>query len=116
MKIWLSLLVVCISTVCIFNKTTALAFTNGVSNTAKPTPSYAKWGSLAVQEAKKRYPDSTVIDYKHVGLKEISSTESQETFKLWMRNSKHEFGLYVYVVYNKANQKLSRISFKETSR
>ncbi|WP_369125260.1 DUF3889 domain-containing protein [Alicyclobacillus fastidiosus] len=54
--------------------------------------------------------------YKHVGRKDLSPTESQETFKLWMRNTNHEFGLYVYIVFNKTNQKLSGITFKETSR
>ncbi|GMA64947.1 YqzG/YhdC family protein [Alicyclobacillus fastidiosus] len=69
MKVWFLLLAFCISSVCLFDKAPAIALASGVSNIAKPTPTYSKWGLLAVQEAKKRYPNSLVIDYKSVSEK-----------------------------------------------
>jgi hypothetical protein len=79
-------------------------------------PPYAKWGSLAMSETKKRYPNAQIIDYLHVGHKEKLPTTREETFKLWLRQGNHEWGVYVRITFETETDRVISIKFDETSR
>ncbi|MCL6443846.1 MAG: YqzG/YhdC family protein [Alicyclobacillus sp.] len=85
-------------------------------HTAKPTPAYAKWGELAVAETKKRYPKASVIDYLHVGRQAISPSTTQETFKLWLKGQRREFGVFVRIQFDTTTERVLSIRFQETDR
>ena len=76
-------------------------------------PSYAKWGNLALQKTKQKYPNATVIDYLHVG-KYNSSDYSTEKFKLWLKENNREFGVLVEIKYNVKTKDVIRITLRET--
>jgi len=76
-------------------------------------PAYAKWGRLAVEQAKERYPDAEIVDYLYVGRRNLEQTTT-ETFKLWIRESDREFGVYITIEFNTQNESVQRIDFMET--
>ena len=79
------------------------------------TPSYAKWGSLAVRKTKERYPDADIVDYLHIG-KENGTKVSTEKFKLWLKRNGKEFGVFVDIEFETDSEKLINIRFRETDR
>jgi Protein of unknown function (DUF3889) len=79
-------------------------------------PLYAKWGTLAVKETSKKYPNANIIDYLHVGRKVISSSTIQETFKLWLRQGNREFGVIVRITFDATTEQVHSITFEETKR
>lgn len=81
----------------------------------KPQPAYAKWGRLAMKEAKARYPKADIIDYLHVGRIQGAKTTT-ETFKLWLKQGNKEFGVIIKIEFDTATEKVKRISYQETSR
>lgn len=81
-----------------------------------PNPPYAKWGRLAIQETKKRYPTAKIVDYLHVGRKSISAATAQERFKLWLKQENRQFGVYVSITFDTASERVLAISFEETQR
>lgn len=78
-------------------------------------PSYAKWGSLAVQKTKEKYPRAYLIDYLHIG-RENGSKVSTEKFKLWLKQDGREFGVLIDIQYETPTEKLVNITFRETDR
>ncbi|WDL99532.1 YqzG/YhdC family protein [Alicyclobacillus sp. ALC3] len=82
----------------------------------KPEPDYAKWGKFAVSETQKRYPRASVVDYLHVGRQAVSPSTTREVFKLWLKDDKHEFGVYVRITFNTKTEQISKTSFQETNR
>ena len=77
-------------------------------------PEYAKWGRLAMTETQKRYPNAEIIDYLHIGRRQISPTIAEERFKLWLRESSREFGVFVYIQFNTNTEEVKKITFQET--
>ena len=88
--------------------------TDCVVHAERPTPPYAKWGKIAVEKTKEKYPDAQVVDYLHVG-KEDKGSNSVEKFKLWLKGTDKEFGVFVDVEYNEASEQLIKISYKEVA-
>ncbi|MEW9674277.1 YqzG/YhdC family protein [Ammoniphilus sp. 3BR4] len=86
------------------------------TNQHEQEPPYAKWGRLALQETKKKYPQAEIIDYLHVGLKSLSPSTSQETFKLWLKEGIREFGVYVRIKFDTRTETVQSITFEETHR
>ncbi|MEK4200108.1 DUF3889 domain-containing protein [Cytobacillus sp. FSL K6-0265] len=78
-------------------------------------PSYAKWGKEAMMIAKEKYPLADIVDYQHLG-KEIKEQTEIEKFKLWMRQQEKEYGLYVFIEYNKDTERIVRIFTEKTDR
>lgn len=109
-KLVLAIFIVCIT----FSNLTHAGLED--HNTNEPTPSYAKWGKLAVEETKTRYKDFCVVDYLHIG-KVVGPNESSEKFKLWLRAcpGKREFGIYVTIAFNNETEEVTEILFKETT-
>ncbi len=79
------------------------------------TPSYAKWGRLAIIETHAKYPRAKIIDYLHEG-SETSAQSTIEKFKLWLKDGNKEFGVYVRIKYTTATEKVENIEFQETAR
>lgn len=79
------------------------------------TPAYAKWSQIAIKETKARYPNVNIVDYLHIG----STSEdgvTKEQFKLWLKDSKREFGVFVTITYWSDTGTLKDIEFRETDR
>ena len=83
--------------------------------TAEDVPSYAKWGRVAMQETKEKYPDAAIIDYLHIGAI-TRNGETTEKFKLWLRGKDREFGVYIDIRYTKETEEIIDIKFQETDR
>ncbi|MBD1381092.1 DUF3889 domain-containing protein [Metabacillus arenae] len=79
-----------------------------------PVPEYAKWGKLAVNKTKDKYPNAQVIDYLHIG-KEENNRISKEKFKLIVRQNSKEFGVFVTIEFNEDTEEVRNISFQETT-
>lgn len=80
----------------------------------KPIPSYAKWGNYAMKTTKEKYPNAQILDYLHIGRK-TGTTSSTESFKLWLRENKKEFGVFVDIQFDKQTEKVLQTTFRETS-
>ena len=78
-------------------------------------PSYAKWGQLAIKETKTKYPNAHIIDYLHDG-RESKEGSTIETFKLWLKEGDHEFGVVVRIEFTTDTEQMVKIEFQETSR
>ncbi|MFM1654835.1 DUF3889 domain-containing protein [Brevibacillus sp. B_LB10_24] len=78
---------------------------------ANAAPEHAKWGTIAVKEAQKRF-EADIIDYKYLGRSEITSTRSEAKFRLWLRDRVgNEFGVYVFILFDPAAEKAVAIRF-----
>lgn len=75
------------------------------------TPPYAKWGKLAMQKAKEKYPNAAILDYLHVG-REEGTNSSKEKFKLWLKEKDKEFGLLIDIEFDKTTEKVINITYK----
>lgn len=81
----------------------------------KPIPEYAKWGRMAMEKVKEKYPNADIIDYLHMG-REVGEKTSTEKFKLWLRNKdKTEFGVYVSITFDNQTEKVINIHYEETN-
>ena len=78
-------------------------------------PAYAKWGMLAIKETKQKYPDANVIDYLHIG-SETKDDTTIEKFKLWLKDDRHEFGVFVHITFKTQTGEIIKIDFQETDR
>jgi hypothetical protein len=81
----------------------------------KAIPPYAKWGQLAMQKTKEKYPNSDIVDYLHIG-REVKGDVSVEKFKLWLKNNKEEFGVFITISFKTNTGDLLDIKFKETTK
>jgi hypothetical protein len=78
-------------------------------------PSYAKWGKLAMEETKLKYPDAQIIDYLHIG-RQKKGDAMIEKFKLWLRRENREFGVFVSIEFNAKTEEVLHITFLETDK
>lgn len=79
-------------------------------------PAYAKWGRYAMSQTAKKYPNASIIDYRHVGCKTVSPTETEETFKLWLKEGNREWGVFVRILFEPVTDKIISVSFQEVHR
>lgn len=82
--------------------------------TAGSEPPYAKWGQIAMQQTIQTYPSAKVVDYLHVGRKEITPTTSEETFKLLLQEGNRMWALLVRIEFENKTEKVLKIRFEET--
>ncbi|MDR4945502.1 YqzG/YhdC family protein [Neobacillus cucumis] len=80
----------------------------------KPIPPYAKWGTLAMEKTKERYPNANIIDYLHVG-RVTGPHSTTEKFKLWLKDNQKEFGVFVDIEFNPITNEVIKTTFKETT-
>jgi hypothetical protein len=81
---------------------------------AQEEPAYAKWGRLAMQKVKEKYPDAKIVDYLHVG-REKGMETSTETFKLWLEGPNNEFGVFIDITFDNNTEEIVDIKFREVS-
>lgn len=79
------------------------------------SPPYAKWGKIAMQNVKQKYPNADIVDYLHVGRK-TGVQNSTETFKLWLRAPDKEFGVFVNITFDNESEEIVDITYKEVDR
>jgi hypothetical protein len=89
--------------------------TTPVVNAEKETPSHARWGKLAMEKTKERYPNSQIYDYLHVG-REKRLNSSVETFKLWVKEKDRKFEVFVHIEFDTNTEKVLNVNFKEVSK
>ncbi|GIN72878.1 hypothetical protein J14TS2_33530 [Bacillus sp. J14TS2] len=82
---------------------------------AENEPSYAKWGKLAMEKTKEKYPQADIVDYLHVG-REIASKYSTEKFKLWLKSDDKEFGVFVNIKFDNKTEEIINITYRKTNR
>ena len=81
----------------------------------KPIPPYAKWGLMAMEKTHAKYPNADIIDYLHIG-RVTGPKTSTEKFKLWLKDNKKEFGVFIDIEFNNQTQKVVKITFRQTTR
>ncbi|HDR3887183.1 TPA: YqzG/YhdC family protein [Bacillus cereus] len=79
-------------------------------------PPYAKWGKLAVEKTKEQYPKAEIIDYLHIGRKPKTVQITVEKFKLWLREGRKEYGVFVDIEFDTKTEKFLKMSFQKTNR
>ncbi|WP_245415750.1 DUF3889 domain-containing protein [Alteribacter populi] len=81
-------------------------------------PAYAKWGKLAVEKVKERYPDYKVVDYLHIGREEgEEDNQATEKFKLWLRDDGEcEFGVFINITFDLKTEEVIEITYEKTDR
>lgn len=84
-------------------------------NSEKDVPSYAKWGRLAMEKTKEKYPDTQIVDYLHRG-NEVKGNTTIEKFKLWLEDDGNEFGVFIDIKFNSKTEEVITITFKESPR
>ncbi len=82
---------------------------------ASAQPEYAKWGRIAMQRTTERY-HLPIVDYLHVGRRQLSPGMAEEKFKLWLRGNGREFGVFVTIRFETVSEKILAVEFEETSR
>jgi hypothetical protein len=85
-----------------------------ISAEDKSPPAYAKWGQLAVKKTKEKYQNADITDYLHIG-REEKGESSVEKFKLIVKKDGKEIGVFVFIEFNNATEKVQNITFKETT-
>ncbi|RNB85566.1 YqzG/YhdC family protein [Brevibacillus panacihumi] len=90
-----------------------ISFSASAIAMAPETPSYAKWGRMAMQETQKRYPMAAIIDYLHVGRENLQTDRARETFKLWLRQDSREFGVSVIITFDPRTEKVISMEFRD---
>lgn len=78
-------------------------------------PQHAKWGKLAMEKTKEKYPNAEIKDYKHIGRVDGINT-NMEKFKLWLKEAEKEYGVLVHIEYDKKTEKVIDITFKEVEK
>ena len=86
-----------------------------ITHAEQETPTYAKWGRIAMKETQSKYPNARIIDYLHEG-SESKGSSTIEKFKLWLKDKDSEFGVFVRIEYNTVTEDVINIKFEETSR
>lgn len=76
---------------------------------------YAKWGRLAVETAKQRFPDAQIVDYRYDG-RTFKKDLAIEQFKLWAKQGDDEFGIMIKFELDKKTEKLKNVEVFKTKR
>ncbi|MEG0471335.1 MAG: DUF3889 domain-containing protein [Solibacillus sp.] len=92
-----------------------VANSNEVELGEKEVPAYAKWGGIAMQKTKEKYPKASIIDYLHIGREEELNI-STEKFKLWLREGDREFGVFIDITFDRQTEQIINITLTKTDR
>ena len=71
---------------------------------------YVKWGEVTMEKTKEKYPNASILDYKHIG-RDTGATTSTEKFKLWLKEDNQEFGVFVQIQFNNKTEEITGITF-----
>ncbi|WLD92491.1 DUF3889 domain-containing protein [Alkalihalobacillus sp. AL-G] len=113
MKLVISIqLILCIL---LFENYTTSKSPNNAINRNQEVPPHAKWGQIAMQKTKEKYPKAAIIDYLHIG-REKGTQYSTEKFKLWLKEEGKEFGVFVDIKFNNETEQIMDIKYMKTSK
>ncbi|TCP29291.1 uncharacterized protein DUF3889 [Scopulibacillus darangshiensis] len=74
---------------------------------------YEKWGRIAVEKTKERYPDSAVSDYDYEGHEKIADNVAADWFEFELKRGQKERMVKVRVKYSPETNKLISVDFYE---
>ncbi|WP_419865703.1 DUF3889 domain-containing protein [Bacillus dakarensis] len=77
-------------------------------------PAYAKWGKVAMEKTKEKYPQASIVDYLHVE-RIAGSQTTTERFKLWLKEQNKEFGVFVNIEFETDTERIVNVTFKEVT-
>ncbi|MEK3882237.1 DUF3889 domain-containing protein [Paenibacillus sp. PL2-23] len=77
------------------------------------SPSYAKWGRIAMEETAKAYRGASIVDYKYEGRFRGASADEEERFLLWLQQDGREFGVRVTLTVDTGSDKLIAVKLRE---
>ncbi|WP_044748890.1 DUF3889 domain-containing protein [Bacillus alveayuensis] len=80
----------------------------------REVPPYAKWGELAIEKTKEKYPNAQVIDYLHIGT-ETKANSTIEKFKLRLKENDKQFNVFVNIEFETVSEKVIDITFKQSA-
>lgn len=98
----------------ILTEYTPIRAITGEAFAERPEPAYAKWGRLAMETAKEKYPRAKILDYLHIG-REKKPTTDIERFKLWVEDGGKEFGLYIDIEFDSKTDRVIRITTRKSA-
>jgi hypothetical protein len=75
-------------------------------------PDYAKWSRAALSEIMKKYPNSSVTDFKYLGRSNISNTQSKDTFDFMLQKNTEKKVVRADVYFNPQTNQLISIQTK----
>ncbi|WP_239422136.1 DUF3889 domain-containing protein [Bacillus sp. CGMCC 1.16541] len=84
------------------------------SYNAATFPAHAKWGKIAMQQVKNKYPYAKIVDYLHVG-REINEPTSIETFKLQVKNGEKMFNVTVKIEFDTKTENVLNMKLIQTN-
>ncbi|WP_237662887.1 DUF3889 domain-containing protein [Sutcliffiella horikoshii] len=90
-------------------------FIEAIQESREQTPSYAKWGQLAMKRTKEAYPKADIVDYLHVGRQE-GPVLTTEKFKLWLKEGNAEFGVEVTISFYSKSEAVKEVKLKKEDR
>lgn len=90
-------------------------FIEATLESSEQTPSYAKWGQLAMKRTKEAYPKADIVDYSHVGRQE-GPVLTKEKFKLWLKEGSSEFGVEVTISFYTKSETVKEVELKKVER
>lgn len=93
----------------------ALTYIPNIMTAEQQAPSHAKWGKVAMEHVKSKYPKAAIIDYLHVG-REVKNDKTTEIFKLWLREGDREFGVFLHITFFTKSEEIVEVKEKETSK
>lgn len=67
-----------------------------------------------MQQTAEKY-QAEILDYQHVGRTQVAPGIAEETFKFWVRDKQHEFGVLISIQFYTSNDQIITIKFRETS-
>jgi len=108
-------LLLCVSILLGSTFSTPFALEHSAHAQQKPTPPYAKWSVIAMDNVKAKYPNAQVGDYLYVGRTNGDLT-STERFKFWLKENQREFGVYVNIEFNKQTEQITNVTYQETTK
>lgn len=88
---------------------------NDETGTAYAQPPYSKWGRLAVEKTKEKYPKAKIIDYLHIGRESKPNNIAVEKFKLWLKENRREYGVFVNIEFDVRTERVIKVTFRKTS-
>ncbi|MFC7395400.1 DUF3889 domain-containing protein [Scopulibacillus cellulosilyticus] len=92
---------------------TCCFFVLSFPNEAYLQTDYAKWGKIALEKTKERYPDSNVSDYAYMGHEKIADNVAADWFEFQLKRDGKTKSLKVRVTYSSETDKLIDINFFE---
>lgn len=88
---------------------------NRINVTNEPRQDYAKWGKIALERTKEKYPNSIVSDYQYDTRRVNADGTVIDFFDFIITENKVEKDIKVKILHNPENGRLISVGFEEIS-